>query len=292
MKKGVPQDIFFNGPIKHEWKNGIRQKKVGVMMELSIINTFTEKAFEGNPAAVCFLREEKGSNWMQNVAKEINLPTTAFIHSLNKAYNLRWFTPTTEIPICGHGTLASSYFLWEKGLMDKDKCITYKTKSGVLKAELMDGWIQLQFPAIYEEKTIAPDLLLMSLAVQPIYVGKSNLDYLVEVESEEIVRNLKPNIELIAKLPVRGVIVTSKSNTNEYDFLSRFFSPSQGIIEDYVNGSSHCCLGPYWKNKLNKTEFTAYQASERGGILRVRVLDNNVLLSGKAVTIFEGKLSV
>ena len=113
------------------------------MMELSIINTFTEKAFKGNPASVCFLREEKDSSWMQKVAKEINLPTTAFIHSLNKEYHLRWFTPITEIPICGHGTLASSYFLWEKGFMDKDKCITYKTKSGVLKAELMDAWIQL-----------------------------------------------------------------------------------------------------------------------------------------------------
>ncbi|HWI47432.1 MAG TPA: PhzF family phenazine biosynthesis protein [Rummeliibacillus sp.] len=261
-------------------------------MQLSIINTFTEQPFKGNPAAVCYLSEEKESNWMQQIAKEINLPTTAFINLLNNEYYLRWFTPTTEIPICGHGTLASSYFLWEKGLFDKEKCITFQTKSGVLEAQLIDDWVQLQFPAIVEEKTIAPDLLVRALGVKPTYVGKNKLDYLVEVESEDIVRNLKPNIDLIAQLAVRGVIVTSKSNTNEFDFVSRFFSPSQGINEDFVNGSSHCCLGPYWKDKLQKNDLTAYQASERGGILKLRVLDDEVLLSGKAVTIFEGKLTV
>ncbi|MGE7926098.1 PhzF family phenazine biosynthesis protein [Viridibacillus arvi] len=261
-------------------------------MELSIINTFTEQAFRGNPAAVCFLSDEKESSWMQIVAKEINLPTTAFIGFLNGEYHLRWFTPSTEIPICGHGTLASSFFLWEKGFVDKDKSITFHTKSGVLKARLIDGWVQLQFPAIIEENVVAPELLIKALGVEPVYVGKSRLDYLVEVESEEIVRNLNPNIDLIAQLPVRGVIVTSLSNANEFDFVSRFFSPAQGIIEDYVNGSSHCCLGPYWKNKLHKTDFTAYQASERGGIIKVKVLDDTIFLSGKSITFFEGKLTV
>ncbi|MEK4231309.1 PhzF family phenazine biosynthesis protein [Solibacillus sp. FSL H8-0538] len=261
-------------------------------MELSIINTFTEQAFRGNPAAVCFLSDVKDSSWMQTVAKEINLPTTAFIDFLNGEYHLRWFTPSTEIQICGHGTLASSYFLWEKGFVDKEKSITFHTKSGVLKAHLIDGWVQLQFPAIIEENVVAPELLIKALGVKPVYVGKSRLDYLVEVESEEIVRNMKPNIDLIAQLPVRGVIVTSHSNENEFDFVSRFFSPSQGIIEDYVNGSSHCCLGPYWKNKLHKTDFTAYQASERGGIIKVKVLDDNIFLFGKSITFFEGKLTV
>ncbi|KOS66332.1 phenazine biosynthesis protein PhzF family [Lysinibacillus contaminans] len=261
-------------------------------MELSIINTFTEQAFRGNPAAVCFLSDAKESSWMQTVAKEINLPTTAFIGFLNGEYHLRWFTPSTEIPICGHGTLASSYFLWEKGFVDKEKSITFHTKSGVLKARLIDGWVQLQFPAIIEENVVAPELLIKALGVEPVYVGKSRLDYLVEVESEEIVRDLKPNIDLIAQLPVRGVIVTSHSNENKFDFVSRFFSPAQGIIEDYVNGSSHCCLGPYWKNKLHKTDFTAYQASERGGIIKVKVLGDEIFISGKSITIFEGKLTI
>ncbi|MBN6188832.1 PhzF family phenazine biosynthesis protein [Aneurinibacillus sp. BA2021] len=261
-------------------------------MELSIINTFTEQPFRGNPAAVCLLNEEKDDKWMQTVAKEINLPTTAFIHYSHHEFYLRWFTTSTEIPICGHGTMASANFLWEKGLIDKGKTISFQTKSGVLRAQLIDGWIQLQFPAIPEEKINNPELLLTALCVKPIYVGKSKLDYLVEVESEEIVRSLKPNIDILAQLPVRGVIVTSKSKTSEFDFVSRFFSPSQGIIEDYVNGSSHCCLGPYWKNKLNKNEFIAYQASERGGILKVRVLDNEVFLSGQAITLFDGKFLV
>ena len=261
-------------------------------MLMSIINTFTEEAFKGNPAAVCYLNEEKDPNWMQAVAKEINVPTTAFIRSLNNEYSLRWFTPTTEIPICGHGTLASSFFFWFLGFVDKEKSITFHTKSGVLKAQLIDDWVQLQFPAILEEKVVVPDLLIKALGVEPVYVGKNKLDYLVEVESEDIVRNLKPNIDLITQLPVRGVIVTSQSSTNELDFISRFFSPAQGIIEDYVNGSSHCCLGPYWKNKLHKTDFIAYQASERGGIIKVRVLDENVLLCGKSITIFDGQLTV
>ena len=261
-------------------------------MEFSIINTFTDQAFRGNPAAVCLLTGEKESSWMQTITKEINIPTTAFICLINGEYHLRWFTPSTEIPICGHGTLASSYFLWEKGFVDKENSITFHTKSGVLKAHLIDGWIQLQFPAIIEENVVAPELLIKALGVKPVYVGKSRLDYLVEVESEEIVRNLKPNIELIAQLPVRGVIVTSHSNSNEFDFVSRFFSPAQGINEDYVNGSSHCCLGPYWKNKLHKTDFIAYQASERGGIIKVKVLDDNIFLSGKSITFFEGKLTV
>lgn len=261
-------------------------------MNLSILNTFTDQPFRGNPAAVCLLSEEKGSIWMQSIAKEMNLPVTAFIIDFKSEYYLRWFTPSTEIPICGHGTLASSFFLWENGYVEKGKVIAFQTKSGLLKAQFIDGWVQLEFPSNLEEKTIAPDLLISALGVEPTYVGKNKLDYLVEVESEDTVKNLKPNIDLISQLPVRGVIVTSKSNSNEYDFVSRFFSPAQGIIEDYVNGSSHCCLGPYWKNKLHKTDFLAYQASERGGILKVKILGDKVLLSGKAVTIFEGKVTV
>lgn len=261
-------------------------------MNLSILNTFTEQAFQGNPAAVCFFSEKKDNGWMQAVAKELNLPTTAFINVINKEYHLRWFTPSTEIPICGHGTLASSYYLWDKGIVEKKKTIVYHTKSGLLKAQFIDGWVQLEFPPILEEKTIAPELLITALGVKPLYVGKNKLDYLVEVATEDTLKNLKPNIDLISQLPVRGVIVTSKSNSNQYDFVSRFFSPSQGIIEDYVNGSSHCCLGPYWKNKLQKSNFIAYQASERGGILKVKVFDEKVLLSGKAITVFEGNLTV
>ncbi|WP_019413969.1 PhzF family phenazine biosynthesis protein [Paenisporosarcina sp. TG20] len=261
-------------------------------MKLSSFNTFTEKAFKGNPAAVCLLSEEKDVDWMQNVAKEVNLPATAFIYHNKNDYHLRWFSPSIEMPICGHGTLASSFFLWENGYVEKDKTISFNTKSGILKSRFVDEWVQLEFPSILEEKSIAPDLLIEALGVEPIYVGKNQLDYLVEVKSEAIVRDLKPRIDLIAQLPARGVIVTSQSNSSEYDFVSRFFSPAQGLNEDYVTGSAHCCLGPYWKEKLQQSEFTAYQASNRGGILRVKVVGDKVLLSGKVVTVFEGNLTV
>ena len=261
-------------------------------MELYNVNTFTEQAFRGNPAAVCILQEEKEEEWMQQIAKETNLPVTAFIHRIQNNYVLRWFTPTTEIPICGHGTLASAYIIWKKGYQEADKQISFHTKSGVLTSQLKGDWVQLEFPAIPEKKIIAPDLLIRALGVNLKYVGENKLDYLVEVDSEEIVRSLKPNIQSIAQLPVRGVIVTSRSNTSEYDFVSRFFSPAQGLNEDYVTGSAHCCLGTYWKRKLQKSEFTAFQASNRGGMLKVNVLDDTVFLSGKAVTIFEGNLTI
>ncbi|MFE4894203.1 PhzF family phenazine biosynthesis protein [Peribacillus butanolivorans] len=262
-------------------------------MELTIINTFTDQPFRGNPAAVCFLSEEKDTEWMQKVAKETNLPVTAFIINLhNNECNLRWFTPSIEIPICGHGTLASSFFLWGKGYVQKNKPIVYQTKSGVLTSKLVDGMVQLEFPSLMEKEAIAPDLLIKALGVDPTYVGQNKWDYLIEVQSEEIVRNLNPDIDLIAQLPIRGIIVTSQSDSSEYDFVSRFFSPAQGLNEDYVTGSAHCCLGPYWKSKLNKNIFQAYQASERGGVIKVEVVEDIVKLSGNAVTIFEGNLTL
>lgn len=152
--------------------------------------------------------------------------------------------------------------------------------------------VQLEFPSLREKETAVPDLLIKALGVMPAYVGQNKWDLLVEVQSEEIVRNLKPDIDSIAQLPVRGVIVTSQSDNSEYDFVSRFFSPAQGLDEDQVTGSAHCCLGPYWKRKLDKSIFIAYQESERGGLLKVEVTKNTVKLSGHAVTIFEGNLTL
>ncbi|MFS0762159.1 PhzF family phenazine biosynthesis protein [Peribacillus phoenicis] len=261
-------------------------------MELTIINTFTDQPFKGNPAAVCLLTGESGSEWMQRIAKEINMPVTAFIHLHKGEWQLRWFTPSVEIPICGHGTLASSFFLWGKGYVPRDKPIAYQTKSGILTAKFVDGMVQLEFPSLIEQETAAPELLIKALGVVPVYVGQNKWDYLVEVQSEEIVRNLKPDFNSIARMQIRGVIVTSLSDSGEYDFVSRFFSPAQGLDEDYVTGSAHCCLGPYWKNKLDKSITIAYQASERGGLLKVEVSEDTVKLSGHAVTIYEGNLTI
>ena len=257
-------------------------------MKIYQVDAFTEKPFKGNPAGVCVLDKQIEDDWMQNVAKEMNLSETAFLLANGDGYNLRWFTPTAEVDLCGHATLASAHILWEKGYLSKEQEAKFYTKSGLLTATITDGWIQLDFPATPEREADAPAELISALGVEPIYVGKNIFDYLVEVESEDVVKKLKPDFMRLAKIPMRGVVVTASSK--EYDFESRFFAPGIGIPEDPVTGSAHCCLGPYWMKKLKKTSFIAYQASERGGVLKVKVAGERVLISGKAVTVMEGQL--
>jgi PhzF family phenazine biosynthesis protein len=254
------------------------------------VDAFTEKPFSGNPAGVCVLNEKPEEKLMQNIVREMNLSETAFLIKEGERYNLRWFTPNAEVDLCGHATLASAHILWEKGYLRKDIEAKFSTKSGLLTAKTSDGWIELNFPALPEEKTEPSVELLEALGTQATYVGKNKFDYLVEVESEELVTTMKPDFMKLLKVPTRGVIVTSRAK--EYDFVSRFFAPQIGVLEDPVTGSAHCCLGPYWQKKLNKDEFIAYQASERGGILRVKLAGDRVLIAGKAVTVLEGELFI
>lgn len=257
-------------------------------MKIYQVDAFTERPFGGNPAAVCILSSEPSEKWMQDVAGEMNLAETAFLIPMNDGYKLRWFTPSFEIDLCGHATLASAHILWEKGYLLKDQEINFYTKSGLLKAQNKQGYIQLDFPATPEEESMAPMGLIDALNITPVYIGKNIFDYLIEVESEEIVKNITPDFTKLMTIPMRGVIVTARST--EYDFVSRFFAPEVGIFEDPVTGSSHCCLAVYWKKKLGKSKFIAYQASKRGGVLKVEIKDERVLISGKAVTIMEGHL--
>ncbi len=257
-------------------------------MKIFQVDAFTERPFKGNPAAVCVLDRQVEDKWMQDVAKEMNLSETAFLLKTDQGYNLRWFTPSSEVDLCGHATLAAAHILWERGYLKKEEEAKFYTKSGLLVAKTSGGWIQLDFPATTEKEATPPAELISALGVKPIYVGKNIFDYLIEVESEDIVKNIKPDFIKLMEVPMRGVIVTAKSK--EYDFVSRFFAPGIGILEDPVTGSAHCCLGPYWMKKLNKETFTAYQASERGGALKVQVAGERVLISGKAVTVMEGEL--
>lgn len=259
-------------------------------MKIYQVDAFTEKSFSGNPAGVCVLNERLDEELMEKIAMEINLSDTAFLVKEDEGYNLRWFTPNAEVDLCGHATLASAHILWEKGYLRKDQEAKFRTKSGLLTAKMNNSWIELNFPAVPEEEMEPPAELLEALEVEAVYIGKNKFDYLIEVKSEEIVRKIKPNFVKLVKVSARGVIVTSKAK--EYDFVSRFFAPEIGILEDPVTGSAHCCLGPYWQKKLNKDEFIAYQASERGGILKVKVLGDRVLISGKAVTVLEGELLI
>lgn len=259
-------------------------------LRLVQVDAFTSEPFRGNPAAVCILDRERDAAWMQAVAAEMNLAATAFLLRQDDGFSLRWFTPAVEIALCGHGTLASAHALWSEGLLDDDVA-RFHTKSGLLTATRVDPLIELDFPATPEERTDPPAGLLESLGVvSPVYVGRTKFDYIVEVDSEETVRALNPDLGQLRKIPARGVIVTSRGK--EQDFVSRFFAPGSGIDEDPVTGSAHCALAPYWASRLGKNELVAYQASPRGGIVRVRLEGDRVMLGGRAITVLRGELAV
>lgn len=258
--------------------------------EIFQVDTFTDRLFSGNPAAVCLLACARDEGWMQCVAAEMNLSETAFVLQFEEEYSLRWFTPSAEVDLCGHATLASAHVLWESGLLSHERPAVFHTRSGKLKAVRRGGLIELDFPSEAPEETTLPEALTRALGITHKYVGKNRFDYLIEVESEDVLRNIKPDFSILKTLPVRGVIVTSISASEEYDFISRFFAPSVSINEDPVTGSAHCCLGPYWGRRLGKKEFIAFQASQRGGIVLVRLEGDRVHLGGKAVTVMRGIL--
>jgi PhzF family phenazine biosynthesis protein len=254
------------------------------------VDAFTAKPFGGNPAAVCVLPAARDAIWMQNVAREMNLSETAFLVRNGDGFNLRWFTPAVEVDLCGHATLASAHALWEEGHLKPGVQARFHTRSGLLTADKRGDWIEMDFPVKAEEPAEAPPRLSEALGAKFLYTGRNKFDYIVEVESEAKLRNLKPNFALLAELPVRGVIVTARPETGGFDFISRFFAPAAGVNEDPVTGSAHTCLAPYWAKRLGKTEFTAYQASARGGVLRLRLNGDRLLLCGQAVTVLRGGL--
>ncbi|MBN2853333.1 MAG: PhzF family phenazine biosynthesis protein [Clostridia bacterium] len=257
-------------------------------MKIYQVDAFAEKPFSGNPAAVCILESYPNEKWMKDIASEMNLAETAFVVPTEDGFSLRWFTPTSEVDLCGHATLASAHILWEEGYIIESQTANFYTKSGLLTAKNVNGWIQHDLPPLPEHEVEAPKGLIEALNIKPVYVGKNVFDYLIEVESEEMVKNMNPDFTKLLKIPMRGVIVTARSK--EYDFISRFFAPEVGVFEDPVTGSAHCSLALYWQKKLEKDSFTAYQASKRGGILKVQIEGERILVSGKAITVLKGSL--
>ncbi len=278
------------------------------------VDAFTDRPFGGNPAAVCVVEQERGEAWMQAVAMEMNLAETAFLLPLEKEeigganspageYSLRWFTPLVEVDLCGHATLASAHVLWEEGYASPDTPLRFHTRSGVLTASRSNSLITLDFPAEPALPAPAPPELLAALNVSPVWIGRNRMDYLVEVSDTTVLRELRPDMGLLSRIPCRGIIVTARAETldskvsnsdtpnQKYDFLSRFFAPAVGVDEDPVTGSAHCCLGPYWAERLGKNDLIGYQASRRGGVIQVRVEGERVKLGGQAVTILRGELS-
>jgi PhzF family phenazine biosynthesis protein len=263
-------------------------------MGLTIIqvDAFTNKPFSGNPAAVCLLPREKDDRWLQQVAQEMNLSETAFLLWKRDGFSLRWFTPTgVEVALCGHATLASAHVLWENDYLELDEEARFYTLSGLLAANRRDEWIEMDFPTKGSTPVSAPEGLLESLGISAVAISRNEYDYLIEVDSEEAVKNITPNFTALANVETRGVIVTSRANSADYDFVSRFFGPRVGINEDPVTGSAHCCLAPYWQERLGKDEMVGYQASARGGVVRVRVLGERIMLGGQAVTVMRGELA-
>ncbi|HKQ76462.1 MAG TPA: PhzF family phenazine biosynthesis protein [Blastocatellia bacterium] len=271
-------------------------------MEISIlqIDAFTSQAFKGNPAAVCLLDEPRPAEWMQNVATEMNLSETAFVvPRLDVGFDLRWFTPAIEVPLCGHATLASAHALWETGRLARDKEARFHTLSGWLTANRNDDGIEMDFPALFADRADLPTSVKDALDIEPLAVVVNHRSdgsvgkYLVEIESESAVRNVKPDFEKLRRAVNAGVIITATGESRRdstYDFVSRYFACYAGIDEDPVTGAAHCMLTPYWAAKLSKTAMLAYQASARGGELRVRLNGDRVILGGNAVTVLRGSL--
>ncbi len=258
------------------------------------VDSFKSVPFSGNPAGVCLLDAPRDEGWMLGIAREMNLSETAFLLPEGETYRLRWFTPQVEVTLCGHATLASAHILWEQGLLSADQTAQFETLSGRLSASRSaEGWIVLDFPARQVTPANAPAGLLDALGLEQVrFSGRYREDYLIEAADEETVRALTPDFTRLKRIPTRGVVVTARAQGKAYDFVSRFFAPAVGVDEDPVTGSAHCALAPYWAEQLGKSTLLAYQASQRGGWLRVTPRAERVLLEGQAVTIFEARLRV
>jgi PhzF family phenazine biosynthesis protein len=266
-------------------------------MRIVQVDAFTDQPFCGNPAAVCVLDGARPDPWLAAVAREMNLSETAFLRPRGADWELRWFTPTVEVELCGHATLAAAHVLWEDERLPADEPARFRTKSGLLTAlRAGDGSIALDFPAEPASPLDAADPLAgpaaEALGFAPRWLGRNRFDLFVELGAERSVRELEPDIAALGRLDVRGIIVTAAAARPGlgYDFVSRFFGPAVGVDEDPVTGSAHCALGPFWAARLGTPNVTGYQASARGGFVRVHVAGERVMLIGRAVTVLRAEL--
>lgn len=263
-------------------------------LPLFVVDAFTDRPFAGNPAGVCVFDRYPPDEWLQLLGREVNLSETACLVRRTAAeFDLRWFTPAVEVALCGHATLGSAHALWEHGFADPGRMLTFHTRSGPLTAvRLASGEIELGFPVKPARATEPPAGLVEAIGTTPVWLGRNQFDYIAEVASDAELRRLTPDFGKLSAVECRGLIVTSRSDDPRFDFVSRFFAPGAGVNEDPVTGSAHCCLADYWGGKLGKTEMTGYQASARGGVVRVVRRGDRVALIGRAVTVSRGELLV
>jgi predicted PhzF superfamily epimerase YddE/YHI9 len=259
-------------------------------LPICVVDAFTTEKFRGNPAAVCLLPAPAEPAWMQRLAAELNLSETAFVVPRPDGWGLRWFTPTVEVALCGHATLASAHVLWEAGRLRADEPAHFHTEqSGLLACVRRANGIAMDFPGLPAQPAAVPAGLAEALGCVPVWVGRSAYDYLCELPDEAAVRSLQPDLAALARLPVRGIIVTAPGSAG-FDLVSRFFAPGVGVAEDPVTGSAHCTLAPYWAAKLGRTTLRAWQASARGGEVRLTLNGDRVELAGHAVTVWRGEV--
>lgn len=256
-----------------------------------IVDTFSNKPFHGNPAGVCILPGPVDEKWMQRVAHEVGVSETAFVLKQGHEYELRWFTPQGEIRRCGHASLAAAHILFETGMATMNQVIHFNTPMGKITAEICADHIEMCMPYATATPIAAPKGLSEALGVTPQGVAMSGDDLLVQVATTENVQDMQPNYQALRQLPVRGVVVTAQDLSGKYDFVSRYFTPSIGVNEDPVNGPVQCALGTFWSERLDKKELVAHQASERGGVMRMKIGAEMIYLSAQSVTVLRGKLS-
>lgn len=254
------------------------------------VNAFTDRPFHGNPAAVCWLTTEMPTDWMQALAAEMNLSETAFVRPLASEFELRWFTPTMEVDLCGHATLATAHALWAERYLDPTRPLVFHTRSGPLSCVRVGSQIELDFPATPPVPLEERAALERVLGQTVVWAGSSRFYQMARLESAAAVRSCQPDFTAMQALPTLGVIITALADESGFDIVSRFFAPAMGVNEDPVCGSAHCCLTPYWSGQLRRTELNAFQASSRGGELGLSLRGDRVALRGQAVTVWRGEV--
>ncbi len=257
------------------------------------VDAFTAEPFKGNPAGVCILQKEVSKKWMQNIAVEMNLSETAFIAKSDDKHKIRYFTPESEIPLCGHATLASAHILFQSGMVSKDKTITFASGAGDLYVRISGNWIIMNFPAYNLEPMQIPSIAEKLIGIKPEELYRTSHDWILALlHNEDDIRNIKPDFIMMKDSPFGNLIVTAPSEDTNFDFCVRCFAPALGINEDPVTGSAHCALTPFWNEKTGREEFISRQVSKRSGILKVALKGDRVEIAGHAKTIFKAELYV
>jgi PhzF family phenazine biosynthesis protein len=255
------------------------------------VDAFTDEPFKGNPAGVMIVAEEVSSEWMQNVASEMNLSETAFVFPREEEFQIRYFTPTKEVPLCGHATLASAHIIYELGLKAVTETIKFKAKRADLTVEKEDDWIVMDFPKYPVQKTDIHKDFKRLVGFEPIEMYSSIDDWVIAIaENESNIVNSEPNFTLLNETGLGHLMITARSDSKQADFVVRCFVPAVGINEDPVTGSAHCALTPLWSEKLGKKDLDSLQVSKRTGRMKVRLNDNRVEIKGKALTVFEAEM--